>query len=282
MPSKTTFRHYDLDFDNQKTLTIESFKGVDYKPAQLTVSKEHAVDILNIIYKDKVNQKRTGWEEMTKASAQQYYVENSDGTIDTSVNGIKTNTLNVNGVWQFYGEDSRLHTVIHIGKLLYVAEYIGKNYTFIDTKLTLISTSKQIGLNTYTVCKELLDKKSFGFVSNKRLYILGGTKMFVLKFLENHPYLNEVEDDEDTYVPTTTTGKTYKDSSVPSGSPLDDVNLMTQFRKNGLVSGTYIDDGVTLRTTRYWDWELDGSIKGKKPTDINKVVIKISELKEVA
>lgn len=282
MPSKSTFQHYDLSFNNKKTFTVELFKGVDYTPAQLSVSKDHATDILNIIFKDKMNQKRTGWETMAKVATFNYRVEDENGNIDTSVNGIKTNTTNINGVWQFYGEDNRLHTVVHIGRLLYVAEFIGKNYTFLDTKLTVIAAQKTIGLSTYTICKELLDIKSNAFVSNKRLYILGGTKFYVLKFVDNQPILSEVEDEPDTYIPTTLIGKTYKDSSVPSGSPLDDINLMTMFRKNGLVSGTYIDDGVTLRTTRYWDWELDGSIKGKKPTDINKVVIKISQLKEVA
>ena len=63
---------------------------------------------------------------------------------------------------------------------------------------------------------------------------------------------------------------------------LDDVNMMSQWRRNKLVSGTYVDDGVSLRTTRFTDYQLDTSIKPKKPTDINNIEITISSLKEIA
>jgi hypothetical protein len=56
---------------------------------------------------------------------------------------------------------------------------------------------------------------------------------------------------------------------------------MTQYRKNKLISGTYLDDGVALRTTRFWDYELDTSCIPKNQTDINNITINIKELREV-
>ena len=94
--------------------------------------------------------------------------------------------------------------------------------------------------------------------------------------------MKEVEDDEDTYIPVTTIGITEADSAVNEQQILDDVNMMSQWRRNKLVSGTYVDDGVSLRTTRFTDYQLDTSIKPKKETDINNIEITISSLKEIA
>lgn len=270
------FKVNALNIESRKLLTVSSFMGVDYSPAQLSVDNAHAVDILNMIFKDKVNQKRTGWEQIAKANDYVYYIQNNDGDLIE-----KTNSSRINGFWQFYGEDNALHTIIHIGSILFIANNIGKNFSFLDAKLTPLVENKQIGLETFNIAQELLDTKTMAFVSNKRLYILGGTKLYVIKANNGLISMTAVDEDEDTYIPTTTIGKTYKDSSVPSGTPLDDVNQMTQFRKNGLVSGTYLDDGVSLRTTRFWDWELDGSVVCKRPTDINKIKVKINELREV-
>lgn len=276
MPRQTTFRHYDLDFDSHKVFSINSFKGVDFRPAQLLVDKEHATDILNIIYKDKVNQKRTGWEQLAKVEPYQYYVMENGTPIS------RVNTTNFNGIWRFIGEDYRTYTFAHIGKLIYLVKSIGKSFSFLDIKLQPLTQTVRIGLEEYNTCVELSDKKVMAFVNNKRLYILGGNKMYVIKTTNGKIKLTAVEDDEDTYVPTTTIGVTYADSSVPNRALLDDVNLMTQMRKNGLVSGTFVDDGVSLRTTRFWDWELDASVRAKQATDINNIVIEISQLKEVA
>ena len=56
---------------------------------------------------------------------------------------------------------------------------------------------------------------------------------------------------------------------------------MTQWRKNKLVSGTYIDNGTDIRTTRFWQWDLDTSIKSKSKTDLNDLEVVISELRKV-
>lgn len=278
MSRRSTFNHYDLTFDKKKrVLEIARFLGVDYNPAQLQVSKDHATDILNIIYKDRVNQKRRGWEQIAKVTAITYYVENEDGTYTQ-----KTNSTNFNGFYYLIGKDGLKYYIAHIGNILFQVTNIGVGHNFLDVEFKPLTRKVVVNTSTYNVAQELLDIKTEAFVGEKRLYILGGNKYFVMTADNGVFTLDEVEDHEDTYIPVTTIGITYKDSPVSGMTALDDVNLMTQWRRNKLVSGTWFDDGVTLRTTRYWDWELDTSVKCKKPTDINNIKVKISSLREVA
>lgn len=269
------FKITGAELENRKLYTVESFRGVDYSEAQLAVDKEHAVDLSNLIFKDKVNQKRIGWEQVLKIEPYTYYVKDENGYT------LKTNTTNINGIWKFIGENNKTFIIAHIGKLLYRIQQIGQAYTFLDIKTTPIVVNETVNLTTYNVATELLDVKSTAFVQNKRLYVLGGNKLFVIKTTSGSITINEVEDDIDTYIPKTTTGITYKDSPSPSSTPLDDVNLMTQMRINGLISGTWFDDQISVRSTRFWDWELDSSVKCKKPTDLSKIKITINSLREV-
>ena len=158
----------------------------------------------------------------------------------------------------------------------------GKDKSFLDVKVVpLLETETTGGIDYKVANLELNDSPSQAFYGSKRLYILGGNKYFVLR-VNNYDFeLRAVEDDSETYIPTTTIGITYKDSAVDMAAPLDDVNMMTQWRKNKLVSGTYVDDGVSLRTTRFWDYELDSSVHPKNKKDVNDIQITVNSLKEV-
>lgn len=279
MSRKSTFEHYDLTFDKKrKVLAVNQFLGVDYNPAQLQVATNHATDILNIIYKDRVNQKRRGWEKLAQLpNDYTYYVYDEDNDTYTQ----KTNSTHINAFWSFIGKDGLVYYIAHIGSILYQVTNIGRDKSFLDIKFKPLVNNVTVGQNTYNVAIELEDYKSSAFVGDKRLYILGGNKYFVLTADNGVFDLREVEDDNETYIPVTTIGITYKDSPVSGITALDDVNMMTQWRRNKLVSGTYIDDGVTLRTTRFWDFELDTNVQCKKPTDINNIKIHISSLRGV-
>lgn len=281
MPRNTTYRHYDLKFAKgyKKTLTINKFMGVDYGLAQLQVADYHAVDLQNIIFKDRVNQKRHGWQQLAKMSNTTYYVEKEDGTYEQ-----RNNTYNFNGIWSFVGEDNQIYVVAHIGKLLYKITGIGKDMNFLNCNIELIATSKVYNGVIINVAKELEDYKSQAFYGNKRLYILGGNKYYVLRGLNSNLNLKEVEDDENTYIPVTTIGivaansLSSGESSLGHATSLDDVNLMTQYRKNKLVTGMPIASEV--KKTRYNDYELDTCINPKKNTDINNIKVTINSLKE--
>ncbi len=232
------------ELSSRKTFTTGSFAGIDLQEAETKLANNNARDLLNIVYKDGINQTRDSWEQVAKADAR------------------------VNCIARFKAEDDRIHIIAHIGKHLYEVFRMGNGFSFLDALFTKISNV------------ELEDYRSRMFVSGKRLYILGGNKYYLLR-IEGSYELVEVEDSPYTYIPVTTIGITYKDSQVNGIEALDDVNLMTQWRKNKLVSGTYIDNGVDVCTTRFWEWTLDTSVKAKNLADLNNMEVVISSLRKV-
>lgn len=275
MPIRSTYRHSSVNEPKKYTLEITKFKGVDYSASKLNVADDHAIEIKNIIYKDNVNQKRNGWEQVAKVEPIKYYVYVNGKYIE------RTNTTNINGIWTFIGENDIKYTIAHIGRILFQVINFKEGNNFIQAKVIPLTREVIDNTTIYNVALELNDEPSQAFYGSKRLYILGGNKYYVLRTVLDGLQLSEVEDDEETYIPTTTVGITYKDSAVNIAAPLDDVNLMTQYRKNKLVSGTYVDDGTTVRTTKFWDYELDTSVNPKTPTDINNININIKALKGV-
>lgn len=231
------------DLNSRRTFSTGTFAGADFQEAENKLANYNARDLLNVIFKDGINQTRDAWEQVAKA----------DGRVNSFV--------------IFRAEDGRTHIIAHIGKFLYEIFRIGKEYSFLDTIFTKISNY------------ELEDYKSFMRVSGKRLYILGGNKYLMLRITPEYE-LVEVEDSQYTYIPVTSIGITYKDSPVGGASAYDDVNLMTQWRKNKLVSGTFIDTGANVRSTRFWEWNLDTSVKPKVKTDLNNLEIVISSLRK--
>ena len=277
MPTKSTFSHYGLAFEKKKLkLTVSRFLGVDFNPAQLQVADNHATDMMNFVYEDRVTQKRKGYEQLASIKRTPYHVATESGYEQ------RYNEPRFNGFWEFTGDDGATHCVAHIGKLLYAVYGIGKGKTFLDCRFVPLLRTTVLNAVTYNVAVELDDYKSMAFHGYNCLFILGGNALYILRMNGNSFSLKEVEDSDETYVPVTTIGITDADSKVNERQALDDVNMMTQYRRNKLVSGTYIDDGVSVRTTRFWDYSLDTSIRPKSPTDINNVIIRISSLKEVA
>lgn len=276
MPLKSTFDHYSIRLDSKKLkLSVSRFLGVDYTPTQLQVKDYHAADMENLVYEDRVTQKRKGYEQLAKIGRTAYHVLTESGYEQ------RFNEPHFNGFWVFVGDDKRKHCIAHIGKLLYTVEGIGKDKTFLDCKFTPLLEERIINSVRYQVATELEDFKSMAFHGSNCLFVLGGNAFYILRINGDRFALKKVEDSDETYIPTTTIGITDADSDVDERQALDDVNMMTQYRKNKLVSGTYFDDGINVRTTRFWDYSLDTSVKPKSPSDLNSVRVRINSLKEV-
>ena len=193
---KSTYAHYDLSFHKQKTLAIAKFLGVDFNPAQLQVADNHAVDMENIIFEDRVNQKRRGWEQLAKIEPYHYHVVVDElGTIEERIN-----TTSFNAFWEFEDTEGQRHYIAHIGKLLYEVTNIGQDATFLDFHLEPLVETKVVGNNTYHLAIELEDYKSFAQTGYGRLFIFGGNKLLVLKVKNGNFELKEVEDDEDSEI----------------------------------------------------------------------------------
>ena len=197
MPSKSTFSHYDLSTKASKRYNFEinQFKGVDYFSTQLNADKDHAVDILNLVYKDNVIQKRQGWEQIAKMPSG-----------------------NCNGFYDFYDSSNTHHYIAHIGTKLYKVTNIGQSYDYSQMTFTEISGAS------------VADHKSNGFVANGKLYLLDGTTYTVLKCSSGTFSHNAVINSNDAYVPTIFTNVVHTMSEIETSRvPLDDVNMLTRF-----------------------------------------------------
>ena len=260
-----SFRSLNLSTRTKYLTSVTSFLGVDYSTQKFKVSENHAIDILNFIYKDNLIQKREGTTEIFKMEATHYIPLPFDSMIQNREIEYKTNTTNFNGLWTFIGEDKKLHVIAHVGKLLYEIKNIDTDLMTIEP-IKSSNTPENDGVYDYYYCYEFLDYKSSAFIGANRFYFLGGNKFMCLRFLSDGSYIfYPIENHEDTYIPTTTISITYADSLVPQRAGLDKVNLMTMWRKNELLSGSLKSEEAKSKTD-YFDYTLDSPLICKNET----------------
>lgn len=272
MPIVNTFRPQTIKEPKKLQFTIGAFRGVDYRPIQLQVKDYNATDIKNFIYRDNANQKRMGYEQLLSVPIDTYKLVGDNRTLNNTSNRI-------NGLWEFVDSEGIKHLIAHIGKLLYEIKNIYG--AFYNIEVTMVKDS-----SGYTL--ELLDEISgtySAFASKGVLYILSGVKYYALfngtkgandvGIQYGDLVFIEVANSSIAYIPTTTIGITYKDSPVSMNTSLDKVNLLSNYRKNKLVSGTFVEDGENTKTTAFYDYELDSNIVG----NVEDIEVAITEYK---
>lgn len=249
----------------RRQLKINSFVGVDYSSPLTSVSPSRAIDILNFIRKGESTQKRKPWEQIAAAPTFTFHTKEMINNVEMWVT--HQNSNKVNGLWSFVGEDGREHIIAHIGNILYSVTGFGKNYGFKDVSFTPLVETVVENSQTYYLTIPLLNEKVKAVVSGNRLYIMGGEKFLMLRYFNDEDTGNnlwelvEVEDSKYAYVPVTTTGITYVDSPTPNRTLLDAVNLLSSFRRNKLVSGTLYEGNTVIRTTRFFEYQLDSDME---------------------
>ena len=222
MSKKSTFSHYKLEknSNSRRTFNIDKFAGVEYSRSQLEVQDYHATDIKNIIYRDGVNQKRSGYEQITSPL----------GT--------------VNGIFHYVGQDKVKYLLLHIDNHLY--------------KLENVSSGSNYENATYTklVDNGLANHKSQAFESENRLYIIDGTKFRLFTINASHvASIENVEDSELTYIPTTTVGIPCYKSDYTTLASFEDPNIITKMRINTLISDSNTSN--ITDTIYYLDSKVD-------------------------
>lgn len=232
---------------------LPKIKGVDFTSPLLSVEDARAIEMSNLLTKEFGRlQKRKPWEQITPSLEFSYYK-----TINGVLNKVD-NPINLNALFSFVAEDGKEHVVAHIGKCLFEVTGLGREKDFKEIIFTPLCNSDK------TDVIELVNEKTKAVTSGNRLYIMGGTKYLMVRFYEENN-LNKwdlvvVEDSKYVYIPTTSIGITYADSPVAGRSQLDDVNLLSSLRKNKLISGTLFKGNNVIRTTRFYEYELDGDI----------------------
>ena len=269
---RSSFRGYGLNQAQRQTLTIPKFKGVDLTSQKFLVEDGKAIDISNYIYKDGKVQKRNGIEQIYQITPFKYLRQPFDNITADDYLTEYTNETNVNGIWTFIAEDKQQYIVAHIGRLLYKVYFeLDTGEIFFDPIYQLIDQS------TYKKrCYQYENFKSQAFVGANKLWFFGGNKYMVIRGLEGQLTVKPVEESELVQIPTTTISITY-DNAIASGrSGYDNVNLLTQWRKNMLISG--IEKDTEISENEEYSYTLDSPIIPKNEEDMFDFKINIEFL----
>ena len=234
---KSNYEHYSLTKKQttRQTFQIGQFLGVNYNKNSLAIKDSQATEMKNLIFRDGVIQKRQGYENVASIKEKESAV--------------------LNGVYEFIGDDGKNHLIFHINTALYEVKGLGKGSKYSEVSFTRLGSPFVIA-NT----------KSFAIPSNHKLYILDGVKYRALSCNSSGVFsLVEIEDDEHTFIPTTTIGITEQSSGLATRVGLDDVNMLTAMRRNKLVTGV-AKEGVEHASGTPYTYELDAPICDSRKT----------------
>lgn len=202
---KNTQKTYDLRFND--------FKGVDFTNSKLKTASNRATKMKNMIYDGK-NHKRPPFIETLKLEG------------------------NINGCWSFTDNYQNKHTIVHCGNDLYKIikddDSDGFDINSIYTKAVKI-TPVGVTIN---------DEKSNAIASDERLYMFVGTYLVYGTWNSGTSYeVREVANDEDTYIPITTTNISSEESLLNTRLSLEEVNMLSSKRKNKCI-GMPLDEYI--------------------------------------
>lgn len=212
--------------------TLKSFRGVDYTNAKLDVAENRAINMQNFIFKDGINQRRNGFNQIFE------FTDNKE---------------NVNGFWEFKDSKGTIHRIAHVGNKIYKVNYGATIFGNSYEELNITYRPSTISEDEWaTYISQIKNRRSFGVVRGDRLYILCGIYC-VYGDWGNGYELRAVRENEDTYIPTTTTNITHLQyGGASTRASLEDANMMTIFRKNKLY-------GDKLHTSKLPFEEITGN-----------------------
>ena len=268
--------------EKRKTYAITFNKGIDKASLPFEASPARALEALNYLYRDGKVQKRYGANHLLNGEATQYVADTGGAT--------KTNATDFNGIWRFKAEDGAYHMVAHIGKLLYEVVKDGDDYS-----LELFAYARVVPIGGGTgkpKCYELENFKSTAVIGNRSLYVFGGKRLLRVRFVTDAQSSSgyskscvPVTEDESTYIPTTSISITYRNAKASGRASLDQVNLMTPWRKNLLLSGVGInsDNAIVYNDSSIgYVYQLDGPIVSNNNNAYLDVRVKITRRKYYA
>lgn len=245
---------------------LESFRGVDYSNATLSIAPNRSPSAINWVYRDGLNQKRNGYKQFAYHSGK------------------------INGYWEFRDSSLNVHRIMHCGTSFYEVTpsssiLVGATYN----ELTITYRPSYYSQNEWNeYISQVKNEKSFGIVRGDRLYIFAGIMLVYGKW-NNTWELRAVRDNIDTYIPVVTTNIDYDgyDGEL-TRSLLEDVNMMSCRRKARLIlpseeiSSINVSeerDSTIIENQAMWD-NYTGTIIPIKYSSSNrysKVIVRIYE-----
>lgn len=231
-----------IPLKERKNITFQNFLGADLSSSPLAVSPHRATRMRNLISEYGINHKRHGWRELVR-------IEDKNGK-----------PQRINGIFEYNFSDVT-HVIVHAGCNFYRLLNTDKQFWSYED-ITLSSTYEEAKCK-----KELItDTRSEAFFSAGRMYIVGCGDYLVYGTWNNgESYeLRRVYNNKDTYIPTTTVSIDADGVIDDRRATLDAVNLLTNKRKNQLLS----PKGVALGPEGECTWTLDCEREDNSDVDI--------------
>ena len=250
--------------EKRRTYSITFNKGIDKASLPFEANPARALDAINYVYRDGKVQKRYGINQLLNYEPIMFHPLNHAANL-------VLNKTRINGIWRFQAEDGNYHTVIHIGYLLYELTENAQGTWSLD----LFSQGNETidGIN-YPKAYRFISYPSTAVIGNKSLYFFSGVGLFRVRFRTGQAKsCVEVYNDQDTYIPTTTISVTYENAKASGRQSLDQVNLLSDWRKNKLLSGVGRNDDAGALYTKDsfgYVYHLDSPIYDNKGNFYNE------------
>jgi len=215
-----------ISLKERKQAVFHDFKGVDFSSSPLLVNKNRAVNSTNFIYKNGINRKRNGWIEK-----------------------FRIGTENINGLFECYLDSIKV-IIVYAKTSFYKVTFENEEYSI--EEITNTSSNDICKVDT----SKLINRRCQMFQNKNRLYFVGcGDYLTYGKYGENYE-LRRVEDDDYTYIPTTSINIGADSDEDDIYESFENVNLLSSKRKNtfvGNIAGSiftvdsdYIDNGTVI------------------------------------
>lgn len=265
-----SFKRITANARELQNTTIGNFSGVDLSSPTLQANTARSVELLNFVKKQKFNQKRFGFHQVISKN------NDNDGY------------SKIHGVWTFIDSTNTERVIVHIDDHFVLLNNLGSDKSYFDINqddfATWIIDVWSVGaLPIYMEVGP--EENSFGFASDGYLYVLGGGKYIRFKYdaaSEDIVAEDLTDNFYSTFIPLT------RNSIVPTGSSVeglsqayDDVNMLTQWKKNAMITGTFGNNLTSnpFHSSGYTEFQLDSNVNPKTFSDLNDSVLKLSYLK---
>ena len=202
----------DNALKTRKKYELRNFKGFDFSSSPLNVKNFRAVKGKNFIFENGINKKRKGYEEVVRIEI---------------VKDNLTYYPKIDGIFEFSLEGENF-LICYAGKHFYKLDKNDSGYTYTD--ITFSSTNPDCLIKE----SDLREEKIFMFKQFNTVYFVGAGKFICFKKYENFE-LRLVENNESTYIPTTSINIRPDSEETITFDFYEERNILNVFRKNILI-----------------------------------------------
>lgn len=156
--------------NTKKSVELNNFLGVDFSSAPTNVSTKRASFAKNLVSVDGVNQKRPGWETLVDFS-KLLLEDNWSNSKKITINGIFKTKFKLKGGY-------REVLLVQANGILFKVDWDDDKKTYISEKINVVDEYNQSVGYHYNYGSDRTFK-SQAFLSNNRLYIIGGGGYYV-------------------------------------------------------------------------------------------------------